>query len=102
MEFQCIAEGQNSRGLTIDVKKSDQPPLVCYPTSWHISHLQSPYSQCAMASPNSIVLILSSKEFMKKLKNYELKFCGKNPRYRFWIRKMLAYVADNSEQRMMN
>jgi hypothetical protein len=56
----------------------------------------------AMASPNSIFLTLSSKEFMKKLTNYELKFCGKNPRYRFWIRKMLAYVADNSEQRMMN
>ncbi len=72
MEFQCIAEGQNSRGLTINVKKSDQPPLVCQPTTWLVSHLQPPYSQCAMASPNSIVLILSFKEFMKKITNYDL------------------------------
>ncbi len=40
MEFQCIAEGQNSRGLRINVKKSDQPPLVCYP-------LPSPFPTCS-------------------------------------------------------
>jgi hypothetical protein len=41
-------------------------------------------------------------EIIEKINNLRIKILRKNPRYRFWIRKMLAYVPDNSEQRMMN
>ncbi len=73
MEFQCIAEEQNSRGLRINVKKSDQPPLVCYPTSRPVSHLQPPYSQFAMASPNSIVLIFELQGIHEKINKLRIK-----------------------------
>jgi hypothetical protein len=87
MEFQCIAEGQNSRGLTINVKKfqlTTASLLSNFPARFPLA---ATLVTRAMASPNSIVLTLSSKEFMKKLKKLRIKILRKKPAIPFLDKK---------------
>jgi hypothetical protein len=82
MEFQCIAEGQNSRGLTINVKKSDQPPLVLVRFPPAVTLLM-----CAMISPNSILLILSFQGIHEKINKLRIKILRKKPAIPFLDKK---------------